>query len=392
MPLVELLSWILLIPVVGGSIYSVLVMAVALVYMRRSPTLLPDSRGSKTPNGFQPPVTVIKPVCGLEKDLKERLRSACLQDYPDYQVVLAVQNPDDPAVPLLREVAQEFGPDRVTLVVHDVSVGPNGKVNNLLGGLAQARHDVLVISDSDVELRPDYLSAIVAPLDDPNVGAVNTLFKTVQAERWFERMELLTLNADFIPSVIFAEVTGAAGFCLGPSIAIRRSTLETIGGFESLSEYLAEDYELGRRVWTAGLKMALVPYVVDITLDLPDRQTWWKHQVYWDLNTRVANPLGFFATVITRSIPFAVVLALLNLGAIWSLGALAGALAARLVSVAVTARFALNDREAIRALALLPLRDMVGLVTWAMALRRKRVVWRGTEFILMRDGRMVLAA
>jgi ceramide glucosyltransferase len=381
--LLDLLLWLCLLPTIGGTVYTVLVAAVVVRYMRRG------RRHPPADSGFLPPVTILKPICGLEKDLKTRIRTACRQRYPAYQVVLPVQNADDPAIPLLREIEAEFGSERASVVVHDVSVGPNGKVNNLLGGLAAARHDIIVISDSDVELRPDYLASIVAPLADPRVGLVNTLFATRGAGRWYEKMELLSLNADFIPSVVFAEVTGAAGFCLGPSVAVRRSTLDAIGGFEALSQYLAEDYELGRRIWTRGLKVALVPYVVDVVLDLPDWRTWWRHQVYWDQNTRVANPLGYLATILTRSVPFALLYALLRLADPVGLAVLGAAVAARILGVAAMMHFGFRDREAIRSLPLLPLRDIAGLIVWALAFGQRTVVWRGVTFELRSDGRMM---
>jgi ceramide glucosyltransferase len=346
-----------------------------------------NARGS-----YQPPVTLFKPVCGLEKDLKARLRTACQQDYPVYQVIFCVQSADDPTIPMLHEIRQEFGNERVTVVVRDIVVGPNGKVNNLVGGLSEARHDVLVISDSDVVLRPDYLTAIVQPLANPEVGAVNTLFKTTRADRWYEGMEQLTINADFIPSVVFTDITGAAGFCLGPSTAIRRSTLEKIGGLASLSHYLAEDYELGRRIWTSGLKMKLVPYVADVVIDLQRWSQWWSHQVYWDQNTRVANPIGFSLTILTKSVPFALLLVLFRLGDPLSLAILGATVAVRLISIGVMLEYGLRDREALRYLPLLPFRDVVALITWILAFGQRTVVWRGVKFSLRSDGRMVSTA
>lgn len=382
----EILLWVCLIPVIGGSIYALLSMAAALWYARR----VPVSEERAPP--FQPPVTILKPVYGLERDLKNRLRTACLQDYPSYQVVFCVQNPNDPALGVVREIQAEFGEARVTIALRDVCAGPNGKVNNLLGGLEMARHDVLVISDSDIRLRPDYLSAIVAPLADESVGGVCTLFKNAGAGRMYEQLELLSINAEFIPSVLFAEVTGASGFCLGPSVATRQSTLRELGGLESFAEYLAEDYEIGRRIWTSGRKMVLVPYVVDAMLDLESWSQWWTHQVYWDQNTRVANPKGFFGTILTRSIPFALLFALLAGGDPVGLAVLAGAVALRLVTTAVILKVALGDAEGLKALWLLPVRDVVGLASWFFSYGQRTVTWRDVEYRLTTGGRMVVAA
>ncbi len=372
-----------LIPVVGGSVYAILCTVAVLWFFRRR-----RQRGNRA-HPFLPPVTILKPVHGLETNLKARLRTACLQDYPDYQVVFCIQDPADPALPLVREIQREFGPERVTVAVHAVEVGPNGKVNNLVGGLAHARHDVLVISDSDVILDAHYLEAIVAPLADASVGGVCTPFKVAGARRWFERLELLSVNAEFMPSVIFAEVTRASEFCLGPSVALRRSTLVAIGGLEALAEYLAEDYEIGRRIWASGARMVLVPHVVGVELDFRDWRHWWTHQVYWDQNTRVARPVGFFATVLTRSVPFALILAVATGFAPPPAAVFAGAVAVRLVAAAITLGAGFRDREGVRSLPLLPLRDVIGLLTWALAFVQKTVVWRGVTFRLTRGGRMI---
>ena len=184
----------------------------------------------KTTEEFKPSVTVLKPVKGLEKELKSNLRTIGIQDYPQYQVIYSVQDPEDPAMPIIQEIQEELGSERVSVVVSTVQAGANGKVNNLLGAIKEARHDIIIISDSDTCLQPDYLETLVAPLSNPDVGCSCTLFKLTRAERWFEKMELLSINADFIPSVIFAQVTGASNACLGPSLAIEKSTLEELGG------------------------------------------------------------------------------------------------------------------------------------------------------------------
>ena len=379
---VEVFQIICLVPVIGGSVYSILSVWTAIRFFTRSRSDL------KTIGGFKPPVTVLKPVRGLEKDLKSNLGSICIQDYPKYQVVYSVQDPEDPAFPILEEIQEEVGSERVSVVISTVQAGANGKVNNLLGAIEQARHEIIIISDSDTHLRPDYIESIVAPLSNPDVGCVCTLFKVTRAEKWFEKMELLTINADFIPSVIFAEVTGASNACLGPSLAIGRGTLQELGGLESLTDYLVEDYELGRRVWTSGKKMALLPYLIDVVVDLENWHQWWNHQVYWDQNTYLAQPWPFIATILIRAVPFALLFAIARGGDILGLAVLAGAIALRLLTAAITLN-RLGDTEGLRSLYLLPLRDTVGLIFWLLAFTKRTVVWRGVEFRLTGNGKMV---
>ncbi len=377
------LQWIFLVPVIGGSVFSVLCVAAFFLFKAR---LSDPSRKS-----FKqwPPVTVLKPVCGLEKNQRANLRSACMQDYPDYQVLFSAQDPNDPVIPLLEEIREEFGSGRVTIVVESLNVGPNGKINNLIGAYPHVRNDVIVISDSDVYLRPDYLKTIIAPLSDPEVGYVCTLYKTVSADNWFEKMELLTFNADFTPSLVFAQVTGASRFCLGASLAFRRSSLEEIGGFESLSDYLVEDYEIGRRIWSSGKKPALVPYFVEITVDFSRFMQWWNHQVYWDQNTRAAQPAGFFASVLTRSVPFAFLFALLRLCDVVGLEVFVVAIAIRIAASGAIMFLGMRDREGLKSIPLLPLRDIAALVSWFLSFTKRTVVWRGAEFILTREGRLM---
>ncbi len=379
----HLLAWVFLVPALAGSVYSIL----CLIAVARFRTKVPLHSGNRF--SIWPAVTVLKPVYGLEKNLRENLRSACIQDYPDYQVVFSVQVPEDPAVPLLKELEREFGAERVTVAVENFKCGTNGKINNMVGGLRHAKHDILVISDSDVRLRPDYLKTIVGPLVDPDVGCSCTLYKAACAGSWFEKLELLTLNADFMTNVVFAHVTGASKFCLGASAALRRSTLTEIGGLESLADYLVEDYEMGRRIWISGKKVAIVPYLVDTMVDLKTPAQWWDHMVYWDQNTRAARPWAFLSTAVIRSVPFAFLYALVRLCDPAGLAVLAGALALRLLTASAILGWGFGDREGVRSIALQPVRDVLALVSWVLAFTKRTTIWRGAQFILTKDGRLV---
>ncbi len=374
---------LLLIPTVGGSIYVVLCLLAVWKF-----------RTQATPSNVHafsewPPVTILKPVHGLEKNQRENLRSTCLQEYPEFQVVFSIQDSNDASLPILEEIQQEFGADRVSLAIDTRQAGANGKINNMLGGLPYARHEILVISDSDVRLRPDYLKTIIAPLAEPEVGCVCTLYKAAHAETWYEKMELLTLNADFMANVVFAHVTGASKFCLGASVALRRATLDEIGGLEALADYLVEDYEMGRRIWQSGKKVSILPYFIETTIDLKSPSQWWNHQVYWDQNTRAARPVAFFATAVIRSTPFALLFASMRRLDGVGLAVLAAALLLRLGTAAMTLGWGFRDREGLKNLALLPFRDIAGLLSWLLAFTKRTTTWRGSKFALTRDGRLV---
>ena len=376
----SLIEVLLLVPVVGGSLFYMATQVTASLFFR-------SEQGQAT-NTNQPPVTMLKPIYGLERNLERNLRSALSQDYPDYQVVMSVQRLDDPALPLLRRLEQEYGPERATVVAVQSEPVVNGKVQNLENGLSAARHDILVISDSDMFTPADYLARIAAPLRDADVGYVCTLYKGVDARSWYEQLELLTYNAEFIPSSVFAYRTGASGLCLGASVALRRTTLEAVGGLASLADYLVEDYELGRRILERGQRMVLLPYFVDLTVDLDSAKSWWRHQIYWDQNTRAARPVGFAASVLTRAVPFALLYAALRLFDPLGLLILLAAIAVRLGTAAGNALL-LRDRATLRALWLLPLRDLAGLLFWVLAMGKRTFVWRGYEFELARGGRII---
>jgi len=376
--LLHIVDGIVLIPVAGGSVFSVLCVIAAFRVVAASRQASPE---------FTPPVSVLKPIYGMDRELEENLRSFCEQDYPDFEIVLSLQRENDPARPLLERLQADY-PERVTLTVRNSEPVLNGKIQNLMIGLDAARHEILVISDSDTRVPPDYLRAIVAPLADPKVGYVCTLYRIAEGRNLAEKLELLTMNCDFGPSLLFTYWTNAAVFCLGASTAVRRADLEATGGMGSLAEYLVEDQEMGRRLAAAGKPMRFVPMTIDMIPDYADLAAWWRHVVYWDQNTRAANPSGFAATVLIRAVPFALLFAVLT-GFSWiGLAVAAAALGIRIGAAAAIAAI-LRDQAALKALWLLPLRDLIGLASWAAALRKRTFTWRGHEFRLTREGRIV---
>src|SRR6202047_2437646 len=404
---VSFVEWLLLLPVIGGSIYSFLclgAMAVLRARMRRTSAEAASTPGAAGPlsafgaagaggpswaeTGAWPAVSMLKPVYGLGRDLGENLRSACRQDYPDYQVVFSAQREDEPALPLVYEIQRELGSERVTVVVDGTGTVPNGKARNLLVGQSGARHDLMVVSDADVRLRPDYLKTIVAPLADPAVGCSTTFYKAFGARRWYEALEQLFVNADWVPNLVFAHVTGASPFVLGASNAVRRSTLDAIGGLADLGHYLLEDFEMARRIRARGQRIAVVPYFVDMLVDLEGPLQWWRHQLYWDKNTRAGNAWGLFGTLFIRAVPFALAFAVVRRGDPLGLAVAAAAIAVRLLTAGLFMGWGLSDREGPRRLLLLPLRDLAGFVSTVAAFAGTTVVWSGKRFVVGRRGRM----
>jgi ceramide glucosyltransferase len=237
-------------------------------------------------------------------------------------------------------------------------------------------------------LKPDYLRSIVAPLADETVGVSCTLYKAWKADKLEEYLELLSFNADFVPSMVFATVTQASIACPGASQAIRREVLAKIGGLAPLAHYLVEDFELGRRVIQAGYRIQFVPYVAATGVDLKNFKAWWRHQVYWDQNTRAAAGIGFFFTFLIRGIPFACLYTLI--GGSHAKLVLSLTLGVRLVTTGVNSFFFLSDRDGLKSLVLLPIRDVLSLFVWFASFVKRKTFWRGRTFII-RKGKLVEA-
>ena len=369
MPITDSITLILLVPVVVGSACSVIVVVAACAWFRRPRAVA----------AYAPPVTVLKPLFGLDRNLIENLRVICTQDYPDYQVVLSAQRRDDPAIPVMREIARAF-PERVTVSIVDEPPVRNGKAENLAHALAHARHDVIVISDSDIEVDKTYLREIVAPLADPAVGYVCTLVRAVDARNRWERFAQLSFNADFLPVLVLGVLTRAASFCIGGSTAVRRATIAAIGGFERLAPYMVEDAEMGRRIEARGLRGVFLPRCVATRLEQSTMKSWWDYQVYWDQNARYASRVGFFALPLLKAVPFALLAMLVRACDPIGVAIATGAIALRMLTALAFVSFAVDDDETAASFWLLPLRDVVSVGPWLAALARHRFTRRGVGF------------
>ena len=250
--------------------------------------------------GTLPPVTVLKPLKGPGVELYENLASFCRQSYPSYQIVFGVEDPHDPAVAVVQRLRREF-PDCDIVLAVGVGRGTNRKVANLEHMMPHARHDVLVMSDSDIRVRPDYLRTLVGPLADPAVGLTTCLYRGRGNFGLPSVIESLFINTDFVPNALVAQWVQPFRYAFGASIAVRREALERIGGFAAIADYLADDYQLGRRVADAGYGLVLLPYVVETVLDSVTLRDVWRHQVRWARTYRVCQPVGWFCSVVTHA-------------------------------------------------------------------------------------------
>lgn len=335
------------------------------------------------PAGSRPAgVTILKPLCGNEPGLYDQLRSFCLQDHPEFQLVFGVRDPADSALKLVAQLIREFPAAHITVVSDPRLHGSNFKTSNLINMLSQARHDVLTIADSDVRVRPDYLARVTAPLLDAKVGLVTCIHHDVPTPAIWARLGAMYINEWYMPSVLLAWLFGHRGYASGQTLCLRRETLERIGGFESIANQLADDYRLGELIRQAGLRIVLYPYEVRTTHDEVSFRSMTQHELRWMRTIRALRPWSFPLLFLSFGLPLACAGLLLTAaaddasGAAWSLLGLT--LAARLAIYGV---HRLRGRSRILSdLWLIPVRDFLIAWVWFRSLFVSRVSWRGTEY------------
>jgi len=343
-------------------------------------------RRRPAPGKHWEPVTILKPVCGLDSGLYANLRSFCDQDYPEFQVIFGVRDAGDPAIPVIERVIRDFPGRDLSLVVDDHVTGTNLKVSNLANMYAKAKHGILVVADSDMRVEPEYLKAAVAPFKDANVGAVTCLYKSSPVNGLASVLGSMFINEWFVPSVLVALTFMPVRFCFGATMAVRRAALETIGGFAALALHIADDYVLGKLIADRGFKVAVARYMVENVVLEPDLKTLVRHELRWARTVRMVQPLGYGLSFVTNGVTMALLFLLVSgfsaLG-FWLLGAV---LALRIVlHYYVRAAFGLSG---LATPWLVPLRDGLGFLIWCRSFFGRDVEWREQSFLLGADGQL----
>ncbi len=341
----------------------------------------------KPPEGeFRPPVTILKPVKGVDAESFENFASFCEQQYPCFQIVFAVAAEDDPAAPVIRRLMDEFPSVDIDLVIDGRIHGPNYKVCNLMHAYPRAKHDILIVCDSDIRVGPDYLREVASLFRDDSVGLVTSLYRSPRVRNIPTALEAMGFTTEMIPNVMVALSLEGLTFALGASMAVRREALERIGGFRALVEYLADDYQLGNMVYRAGYRLELSSCFVESVMKRESLRGILSRQLRWARTMRASRPAGYFASGITQPVP-AMLLALLASGfsfAGWSAVAILG-FSRLLVGLAFSRAF-VRDGLFPRYLALLPFRDVLAFGTWALSFLGNRVVWRSRTFRVLPGG------
>ena len=346
-------------------------------------------RKSPPPGPFHPPMTVLKPVCGLEPGLYENLRSFCAQDYPEFQILFGVRDSSDPAIPIIERLIREFPERGAALVIDPRVIGSNYKISNLANMIGRARHDFLVISDADCKVGPRYLSEVAAAFADPKVGAVTCLYRgTPLGAGLADRLGAMFINEWFLPSVLVALLSEPLEYCFGATMAVRRKALAAIGGIEVLACYLADDHMLGRLVAASGYRVAMARHIVEMTINEPSVAALFRHELRWARTMRAVRPRGYALSFVTDALPLAVLVGLATGLHATGLILIALALALR-VLMHVAAQVTLGSGGIVWPW-LVPLRDVLTFAIRAASFVGRGVEWRQQKFSVQPDGQMVV--
>ncbi len=352
------------------------------------------SSSSATPaGGFQPEVTIMKPVCGLDTDLYENLRSFCLQDYPGYQIVYGVRDPDDAAIAVIRRLIAEFPRLDMELVVNENALGSNLKVGNLNNMYAAAKHRYLVIADADTRVEPHYLSAIIAPLEDQGVGVVTCLYRGTPAGGLASLLAGMFINEIFLPSVLVSAGIREMRFAMGATMVVRREMLDKMGGFGRLADNIADDYLLGSLAAEHGYRVVLSNYVVENIVFEKNFPAMLGHELRWARTIRSMEPVGHAFSVVMYIVPTALIAAL-AVGLATGLWLWAAAIIGLAVGLRALMHFAVHGMLGLKPrllpLALGPVRDVLGFMIWGASFLSRRVDWRGNAFRIEKGGLMTM--
>ena len=382
----ESIAFVLAVTVAGLSLVYVAICIVAVRTWRR--------RDAEIPATTLGPVTVLKPLCGAEPELDENLRSFCEQSYPTMQLLLGARASDDPALDVARRVAAPFTDREIEVLAGGTQLGPNRKINTLAHLLSSARHDVLVIADSDIRAGPSYLREVVTPLEDASVGLVTCLYRGTPTPSFWSHVAALWIDEWLLPSVLVSRMLGSSAYCSGATMALRREVLEAAGGFPALARSLADDHELSARISALGLRIVVSRYEVTTTVHEPGFRALFAHELRWMRTIRTARPLGHGFLFVTYPLPMTALAVPFAHGHPWVLALPLLALALRIALHRVVQYPVLQDAprpsrtqcDDRRSAWLIPARDLLSFVVWAASFAGRRVTWRERTMRVRPDG------
>ena len=359
-----------------AAVYQLLSVAAGIQHLLRKPVAASEAL---------PGISILKPLRGLDHGLHEALDSFASQDYPEFEMLFAVADAHDPAIPVIREVmaAHLQVPSRLLVIEADL---PNSKVAKMAAMEAVAQYPVVLISDGDIRVAAGYLKAVAAELETPGIGLVTALYRA-RSHSFAGRWEALGISTDFSPSALVGRLIGVSEFAFGSTMALRSELLKAIGGCRALGDYIADDYHLGRLVQEQGLRIALLKEPVETSLTA---ETWgvvWRHQLRWARTIRASRPDGYAGLPVTNASLWGV---LLLATPYWTFGVML--LGLRIAAGSWLARVVFRDPIPLGLLLLQPFRDLWAFAIWICGFAGNTVEWRGQRIVLNRRGVIVTSS
>ena len=381
-----MMSFLLVLSIIGiftSTVYALLVAVGAIRLAARRRKLLAGE--------FAPPVSLFKPLHGSEPDLEPHLQSFFEQEYPKFEIIFCARSEQDPGLEVARRVAARYPAIRSKFLCSGSAPYANAKVWSLERMQSVAAHRFFVISDSDVSVTPDYLRAVMAPFADDRVGMVTCLYRGVAGSSFWSQLEAVGMSVEMSAGVLVAEMLEGMKFALGPTMVVRRESLDEAGGFRAIGPYHADDFMLGNRISAAGQRVVLSTHTIDHHVLNSSFLPSVLHQIRWMKSTRFSRPKGHFGTALTFSMPYGLLAAGVALafhrpllGAVlllWSW-------ASRVALGALVGRLAVDEPRLLRSALLYPLRDLLGFCYWVASYVSNQVRWRGEVYNLLQDGFM----
>jgi ceramide glucosyltransferase len=335
-------------------------------------------------DAFVPPVSILKPVRGIDSEAYENFSSYCRLNYPNYEIIFAVTDPSDPIVPVIEKLQQDFPKTRIRLATSVERLGQNNKISNLYRLVKEAQYDLLVMSDSDVRVEPDYLRELVATFANPDVGAVTSFYRCAGGGTLAADLAMLGMCSDSLPSALIARrLEGGVHFAFGWTMATTKERLAEIGGWESMADHHSDDFELGNRIARRGHRVEIMREAVSVVFPRETLREVFRQELRWAIGLRNVRPVAYAGMIFTHGLPWALLAAVVALSSGWpglAVLYLAAYLILRIGVAWIAGVWGLRDPTVIGKLWLLPLRDAVTSVVWIVGLLSDRIRWRGSEF------------
>jgi ceramide glucosyltransferase len=388
-PIFLLLRWTILALALGPLFYYLVGIYSAWRFFRVAHSV--PHRDHVLPGEAVVPISVLKPLRGLDPDAYENFASFCWQSYPEFEILFAVSDASDMNVPVVEKLIADFPGRPIRLIVVSERLGPNGKVSNLCRMAREARHDLLVITDSDVRVAPNYLLSVAAMFRDPKVGGVTALYRGNDNLQFVAAMDCVGSSAAFCGAALVARELEGIKFMMGSTMATTKQRLAEIGGFEAMVDLHSDDYELGRRIADRGYRIGLLPEPVQMAFPSQRLGEYLRHELRWAIGIRNIRPGGHFGMLFTHGLPWAIAAACVAATAGIAAAYLAAYFVLRFAMAWAVGVWGLRDPVLRRRFWLLPVRDLLAFFVWLASFGMNRIEWRGSAFTLEK-GRMIPVA